>query len=136
MSQDASAPTVGTREKGGGEGAREHATQERTTQEDEAKLLYDDEADERDEAWMEAQHPGAEGERVACPGCFVTISFHAQAHTTFVGQFRALLVVNCETGGTVRMGELCMQRVSCIWCETSVGLVDSHGTFHFCNVLF
>lgn len=98
-------------------------------------------------------------ERISCPCCFTTVSFQAQPHDRFEGQFRALFVSNCIVLRTSRVisyyappsgdhhdlparskYESCKKNtdlvdVACAQCGTLVGVLDEEGTYHFCNVM-
>ena len=94
------------------------------------ELLYDPNADEQDEEWVNVQRMAyrnmkisdynmtdlSTGERIptkvreipksdailSCPGCMVTLCIDCQQHETYKNQFRAMFVMNCRT----EMGEV------------------------------
>lgn len=98
-------------------------------------------------------------ERVSCPCCFTTVSFQAQPHDRFEGQFRALFVSNCIVLRTSRVTShyvppsddhrglpaeskyesdrknADLVDVACAQCGTLVGVLDKEKTYHFCNVM-
>ncbi|KAI3428041.1 hypothetical protein D9Q98_006427 [Chlorella vulgaris] len=68
-----------------------------------AAEFYDEEADERDEKWMQKMRGVHTSDAIlSCPLCFTTVCIDCQQHELYDSQFRAMLVMNCK----VKTGEL------------------------------
>lgn len=94
-----------------------------------------------------------------CPACFTTVCQDCQRHEVYVGQYRAMFVVNCliNPGETLRIPEKAPKKfrkfknkgdrftptsssdvfhpVICKVCRTQVAMYDSDEVYHFFNVL-
>lgn len=64
---------------------------------DESDLLYDPQADDEDEKWVQKQRQGHATDAIlSCPGCFTTLCIDCQQHAHYHTQYRALITMNCE----------------------------------------
>lgn len=117
--------------------------------------LFDECADSEDEAWVRTKLLGGEEnvqESVSCPRCFSVLSLQAQAHEQYEGQFRAMFVINCRVVASERLrvvvkggmnsngekegGAEAYRPVACRRCGTEVGVLDTEGVYHLCNVFY
>ncbi|KAJ2709396.1 hypothetical protein H4R19_004275 [Coemansia spiralis] len=116
--------------------------------------LHDEQADERDAAWVAEQFPGATDAVLSCPMCFTQICFVCQHHVRFPGQYRAREVVHCRTlddqlfvfGARGRLEPApdaasrgvdseVFRLVVCAECSARVGVVDADGAYHLFEVV-
>lgn len=59
--------------------------------------LYDSEADEQDQKWVEQQRQGRRSDAIlSCPGCLTTVCVDCQRHEYITTQYRAMFVTNCR----------------------------------------
>lgn len=59
--------------------------------------LYDSEADDKDEQWMQQQRQGRQSDAIlSCPGCLTTVCIDCQRHEFYTTQYRAMFVMNCR----------------------------------------
>eukprot|EP00658_Telonema_sp_P-2_P048471 TRINITY_DN3687_c0_g1_i3.p1 TRINITY_DN3687_c0_g1~~TRINITY_DN3687_c0_g1_i3.p1 ORF type:complete len:165 (-),score=33.78 TRINITY_DN3687_c0_g1_i3:230-724(-) len=114
---------------------------------------YDENMDEKDEAWVR-QHRSGGGHRsdatLNCPCCMTTLCYDCQRHSRYHHQFRAMFTVNCkvvkseqlvyhEAQRSLQANDACVEGevyspVRCEHCNTEVGVYDQDEIFHFFNV--
>ena len=59
--------------------------------------LYDDKADDADEAWAVQQRSGRKSDaHLSCPSCLSTLTIDCQRHAFNPDQYRAIFVTNCR----------------------------------------
>lgn len=59
--------------------------------------LYDDQADDADEAWAVQQRNGRKSDaHLSCPSCLSTLTIDCQRHAFKPEQYRAVFVTNCR----------------------------------------
>lgn len=62
-----------------------------------ADPLYDESLDEKDSEWTAKLRNGRVSDAIlSCPCCFTTVCIDCQEHTSMIGHFRAMLVMNCR----------------------------------------
>ncbi|MEW5302870.1 MAG: hypothetical protein WDW36_005611 [Sanguina aurantia] len=125
--------------------------------EGEADDLYDEAADDEDEAWVEASRQGRVSDAIlSCPSCFQTLCVDCQRHARIQTQYRAMFCLQ----GTIELGppeggtpvqpqhpstKRRKQGVSsaegevvcpvlCATCGHRVGVRDADEVFHFIDV--
>lgn len=114
--------------------------------------LYDDAADDKDEAWATKQRQGRQSAAIlSCPCCLDTVCMDCQQHEVYHNQFRAMFVRNCKVVTTeVLRTDTSSARapasrtppvaevyhpVHCATCNTHIGVRDADEVFHFFNVV-
>jgi E2F-associated phosphoprotein len=109
--------------------------------------LYDDEADDKDEAWATKQRQGRQSSAIlSCPCCLATLCLDCQQHELYHNQFRAMFVRNCKVLKNEVLRPDCgvaqqacaaeeYHPVHCATCNTHVGVRDSEEVYHFFNVV-
>eukprot|EP00877_Chromochloris_zofingiensis_P005083 jgi/Chrzof1/14576/Cz09g08040.t1 len=126
---------------------------------DQTDPLYDPDADDKDEQWVQATRQGRQSDAIlSCPGCFTTICLDCQQHDYHHNQFRAMFVINCSTNSdeqiTTSMPKSqarrkrgrevhnlsvvpseTMCKVVCDVCGTYLGAQDAQEVYHFYHVL-
>lgn len=69
--------------------------------------LYDCSLDEKDSEWTAKLRNGRVSDAIlSCPCCFTTICIDCQEHTSMIGHFRAVLVMNCRVDPDQKRGFL------------------------------
>ncbi|EFA78388.1 hypothetical protein PPL_09039 [Heterostelium album PN500] len=69
------------------------------TQEEKDNLLYNEDEDDENEAWVEKnlKKSGSKSDAyLSCPCCFTLVCVDCQRHDTFKNQYRAMFVKNCK----------------------------------------
>ena len=60
--------------------------------------LYDSEADDKDQEWMQKQRQGRHSDAIlSCPGCLTTVCIDCQRHEFYTTQYRAMFTMNCRS---------------------------------------
>lgn len=132
-----------------------------STEQLEPDQLYDETADDADEAWVQRHYRRGKGQGkggkgkgpetdavLNCPCCFTTLCMDCQQHERYKNQFRAMFTVNCTVKTPVRVAqqkteggegkkeeEEKLYPVVCAVCATEVGVQDAEEVVHFFNVL-
>lgn len=67
--------------------------------------FYDPHMDEKDAKWAAKLRGGRQSDAILnCPGCFTTLCIDCQEHSSMVGCFRAMFVMNCRVDVHRRRG--------------------------------
>ncbi|KAL3137158.1 hypothetical protein ABBQ32_006726 [Trebouxia sp. C0010 RCD-2024] len=120
--------------------------------------LYDSEADEQDQKWVEQQRQGRRSDAIlSCPGCLTTVCVDCQRHEYITTQYRAMFVTNCRVSTTPKLASSKTQQkaggkrqrdpqssqsdvqeqvfpVFCGTCDAELGVLDAEEVIHFHSV--
>lgn len=127
------------------------------------ELLYDPEADEEDQKWIDNKRstslvglgkPPKSDAVLNCPCCMTMLCLDCQRHEIYKTQFRAMLVFNCNVDFKEKLQYKTKKKrrktfntatnisqidnyypVKCSICDTQVAVYDHDEVYHFFNVL-